>query len=94
MAQSPSFNRQIVLRSRPVGVPTHDNFHLVETDLPRVGPGQVLLRTLWLSLDPYMRGRMNAGPSYAPAVELGHPMVGGTVSRIELSNHAGFAVGD
>lgn len=94
MPQSPSFNRQIVLHSRPVGVPTHDNFHLVETDLPRVGPGQVLLRTLWLSLDPYMRGRMNAGPSYAPAVELGHPMVGGTVSRIELSNHAGFAVGD
>jgi len=94
MPQSASSNRQILLHSRPVGAPTPDNFQLVETDLPTVRPGQILLRTLWLSLDPYMRGRMNAGPSYAPAVELNHPMVGGTVARVEVSNNPAFRVGD
>jgi NADPH-dependent curcumin reductase len=54
-------NSQILLASRPRGEPTPDNFRLVETDVPQPGPGQMLLRTIYLSLDPYMRGRMNAG---------------------------------
>ena len=56
-------NRQILLASRPEGEPTPENFRLVEVEVPQPGPGQMLLRTLYLSLDPYMRGRMNAGPS-------------------------------
>ncbi len=94
MNQSPLINRQIVLRSRPHGAPTAEHFQLVETAVPTVGEGQVLLRTLYLSLDPYMRGRMNDGPSYAAPVELGQPMVGGTVARVEVSKNAGWKVGD
>ena len=73
-------NRQIVLAARPQGEPKESDFRLVETPVPEPGPGQMLLRTLYLSLDPYMRGRMNAGPSYAPPVEIGQVMGGGTVS--------------
>ena len=79
MPQSKTANRQIVLNSRPVGAPTPDNFRTESADVPT--PGAVLLRTVWLSLDPYMRGRMSDAPSYAPPAELGQPMVGGTVSR-------------
>ena len=61
-------NRQILLASRPTGEPTPDNFRLVEAEVPEPGPGQMLLRTIFLSLDPYMRGRMDAGPSDAKAV--------------------------
>ena len=64
-------NRRIVLASRPAGKPSHDNLRLETVDLPALGDGEVLLKTLYLSLDPYMRGRMNAGPSYAPSVGLG-----------------------
>src|ERR1022692_2049282 len=67
-------NRQIVLASLPSGEPTPDNFRLVETEVPELGSGQMLLRTIYLSLDPYMRGRMNAGPSYAKPVEVGDVM--------------------
>jgi len=94
MNQTPSVNRQIVLRSRPHGAPTAENFQLVEAALPPVADGQVLLRTLFLSLDPYMRGRMNDGPSYAAAVAVGQPMVGGTVARVEVSKNTAWAVGD
>jgi NADPH-dependent curcumin reductase len=63
--REPTKNHQILLSSRPSGEPSQDNFQLTETEVPKAGPGQMLLRTIYLSLDPYMRGRMNAGPSYA-----------------------------
>lgn len=87
-------NRQIVLAARPQGEPKESDFRLVETPIPEPGPGQMRVRTLYLSLDPYMRGRMNAGPSYAPPVEIGQVMGGGTISRVEASNVAGFQSGD
>ncbi|MGU4703889.1 NADP-dependent oxidoreductase, partial [Burkholderia cepacia] len=94
MPQSKTANRQIILNSRPVGAPTPDNFRAETSDVPVPGPGQVLLRTVWLSLDPYMRGRMSDAPSYAPPAELGQPMVGGTVSRVVSSNLPAFREGD
>ena len=87
-------NRQILLKSRPSGAPSAADFALVEGPVPTPGAGEVLLRTRYLSLDPYMRGRMNDGPSYAAPAELDKPMVGGTVSEVVASNHPGFAVGD
>ena len=87
-------NRQIQLRSRPEGFPTEADFRMVEAPAPDPAPGQMLVRTIYLSLDPYMRGRMNAGPSYAPAVELGGVMPGGTVGQVAASRHDGFAEGD
>jgi len=87
-------NRQIVLHSRPQGEPTADDFRLIERELPAPAEGQILLRTIYLSIDPYMRGRMNEGPSYAPPVAIGQVMVGGTVSRVMRSHHPAFRVGD
>ena len=75
-------NRRIVLAARPAGDPADTDFRLEEIDIPSPGDGQVLLRTLYLSLDPYMRGRMNAGPSYAPPVQIGEVMEGGTVNEV------------
>jgi len=86
--------RRIVLASRPTGEPTPQNFRSEDVPLPKPGPGQVLLRTLWLSLDPYMRGRMSEGPSYAAPVGIGETMVGGTVNEVIASNNPDFAVGD
>ena len=94
MTPSSIVNRRIVLQSRPVGAPTTDNFRLEETPVAAPESGQVLLRTLYLSLDPYMRGRMSDGPSYAAPVAIGGVMVGSTVSRVEASAHAGFEPGD
>jgi NADPH-dependent curcumin reductase CurA len=88
------FNRRILLQARPRGAPTINDFSLVEAPVPEPKSGQLLLRTLFLSLDPYMRGRMNAGKSYAAPVELGEVMVGGTVSRVEISHHPDYQVGD
>jgi len=90
----PLKNRQVLLASRPVGEPTLDNFRLVEAEAPQPGPGQMLLRTIYLSLDPYMRGRMNAGPSYAKAVEVGEVMEGRAVSEVVESNIPRYQVGD
>jgi len=87
-------NRQIVLASRPEGEPRPENFRLVESDLGTAGEGQLLLKTLWLSLDPYMRGRISAAKSYARGVEPGEVMVGGTVSEVVASNNPRFAAGD
>jgi len=91
---TPIVNHRIVLNSRPVGAPTPDNFRLEENSLPAPAAGQLLLRTLYLSLDPYMRGRMSDAPSYAAPVALGEVMVGGTVSRVEASHHPDFKTGD
>jgi NADPH-dependent curcumin reductase len=87
-------NRQIVLAARPHGEPKESDFKLVETPVPEPGPGQLLLRTLYLSLDPYMRGRMSAGPSYAPPTDIGAVMGGGTVCQVEASAVQGLEAGD
>jgi NADPH-dependent curcumin reductase CurA len=87
-------NRQVVLVSRPQGEPSEANFTLVEAPAPEPGPGQFLARTIYLSLDPYMRGRMDARESYAKPAELGKPMVGSTVGQVVRSNHPGFAEGE
>jgi NADPH-dependent curcumin reductase CurA len=94
MSQSPDVNRRIALNARPLGAPTATDFLMLREPVPSPNPGEVLLRTLYLSLDPYMRGRMSDGPSYAAPVALGDVMVGGTVSRVEVSLHPDFKVGD
>src|SRR5262244_2551978 len=87
-------NHQILLKSRPDGPPSLDNFELVEKPIPAPGEGEVLMRTLYLSLDPYMRGRMSAAKSYAKPAAVGEPMVGGTVGEIIQLRNPKFAVGD
>src|SRR5262245_15352228 len=87
-------NLEVRLASRPTGWVTEDNFAIVESELPAVGEGQLLVKNLWLSLDPYMRGRMNDIKSYAPKVELGQVMVGGTVGEVVESRHPKLAVGE
>jgi NADPH-dependent curcumin reductase CurA len=89
-----SVNRQIILKSRPVGEPGEGNFALVESPIPEPGEGQFLARTIYLSLDPYMRGRMDARESYAKPAEIGQPMVGATVGQVVRSNHPGFVERD
>jgi len=87
-------NRRIVLAARPVGEPKDENFRLEETNIPAPAEGQALLRTIYLSLDPYQRGRMNAGPSYAPRVEVGQVMEGGAASEVLESKAAELRPGD
>lgn len=88
-------NRQILLVSRPEGEPTTANFKLVESPVPaELADGQVLVRNRWLSLDPYMRGRMNEGKSYAQPQPLNEVMIGGTAGEVVASRNANFAVGD
>ena len=94
MPQTGIVNRQFVLSERPKGEPDSKTVSLIETPLPVAGAGQMLLRTEYLSLDPYMRSRMSDAPSYAPPVELGGVMVGGTVSQVVESGVDGFAPGD
>lgn len=87
-------NRRIVLASRPAGAPQLSNFRLEQSPVPELEDGELLLRTLWLSLDPYMRGRMSAAQSYAKPVGVGDTMVGGTVSEVIASKHPQFLPGD
>ena len=87
-------NQRIVLASRPVGAPTKQDFRLETVTQPQPGEGEVLLRTIYLSLDPYMRGRMSDAKSYADPVALNAVMVGGTVCQVEVSHHPDFAVGE
>jgi len=89
-----SAHRQVRLASHPQGVPTLDNFEIVEQAVPDVPEGRMLCRTIYLSLDPYMRGRMNPGPSYARGVAIGEVMVGGTVAEVVESKVDGFEPGD
>ena len=86
--------RRVVLAARPVGEPKPSDFRVEEIAVPAPGAGQLLLRTRWLSLDPYMRGRMSDAPSYAKPVGIGEVMEGGTVSEVVASNVARFAKGD
>ena len=85
---------RIVLAKRPQGAPKSGDFRLENSEIEAPGDGEVLLRTLWLSLDPYMRGRMSDGPSYAEPVAIGAVMGAQTVARVEASHHPGFGVGD
>jgi NADPH-dependent curcumin reductase CurA len=87
-------NRRIVLASRPQGAASASNFRLEEVPVPALQPGQMLVRNHWLSLDPYMRGRMNEGRSYAASQALGDVMVGGTAGEVVESLNPAFAAGD
>lgn len=86
--------RAWTLKSRPQGMPDHGNFELVDLDLPALGDGQIRVRNHWLSVDPYMRGRMNDMKSYVPPFQLGQPMEGGAVGEVVESKADGFAPGD
>ena len=90
----PQHTREIHLAARPVGEPKPSDFRLVETDLPDPGPGEVLVRNTWMSVDPYMRGRMNATRSYAPPYEVDAPMYGGAVGEVLASRDDRFSAGD
>ena len=87
-------SREIRLRSRPLGAPEPSNFELVEVELPAPGPEQVVVRNAYMSVDPYMRGRMNEGPSYAASFALGEALQGGAVGTVVESRSDAFARGD
>lgn len=94
MTQSNTRNRKFVLAQRPRGEPDNNTLRLETDDLPIPSEGQMLLRNEYLSLDPYMRGRMSDAPSYAAPVEIGEVMIGGTVAQVESSGVDAFAKGD
>ncbi|MBI3094807.1 MAG: NADP-dependent oxidoreductase [Rhodocyclales bacterium] len=87
-------NQKIVLANRPTAWVEESNFRLEEADIPEPGPNQVLVKNHWLSLDPYMRGRMSDAKSYATPVQIGEVMVGGAAGEVLKSNHPKFAAGD
>ncbi len=87
-------NKQVLLASRPKGAVTTDNFRIVECPVATPGPGEVLVKNEWLSLDPYMRGRMSDAKSYAPSVQVDAIMVGQTVGEVVESHDAAFQPGD
>jgi len=90
----PETHLEIHLQSRPRGVPTKENFEAVEVDVPSIGDGEILVQNEWISVDPYMRGRMNVSDSYVPPFGLGEAMDGGCVGTVVQSNHGSFSVGD
>lgn len=94
MPQTTQNNRRIVLAARPEGAPEPDDFRLEREPVPEPEDGEVLLRTVFLSLDPYMRARMSDAPSYADPVAVGDLMVGSTVCRVEASQHPDYTAGD
>src|SRR5437660_12228310 len=83
--------RGIRRAARPVGAPRESDFQLVETSLPDPGEGELLVRNLYMSVDPYMRGRMNDVKSYTPPFKLGEALEGGAIGRVERSRNAGFS---
>jgi hypothetical protein len=87
-------SREIRLKSRPTGLPEASNFEVAAVDLPEPGDGEVLVRNDWMSVDPYMRGRMYDRPSYVPPFQLGQPLQGGAVGTVVKSNDARFNPGD
>ena len=87
-------SREIRLKSRPRGVPTADNFELATVTLPDLAPGEVQVRNKWMTVDPYMRGRMNDVQSYSPPFQLGEAMQGGAVGEVVASNDPAFKAGD
>jgi NADPH-dependent curcumin reductase CurA len=86
--------REIRLKSRPSGLPTHDNFELASVELGAPGPGEIQVQNLWMTVDPYMRGRMNDVKSYAPPFQLGKVMDGGAIGQVVASNDPALKVGD
>ena len=94
MSQNRKVNRRIVLNARPTGYPTKTSFRIDELVIPTPSAGEVLLRSIYLSLDPYMRGRMSDAPSYAPPIAIDEVMVGGTVSCVEASLNQDYKPGD
>jgi NADPH-dependent curcumin reductase CurA len=89
-----ALNKQVLLASRPQGSVTEDNFRIVEVPVGKPGPGEVLVKNEWLSLDPYMRGRMSDAKSYAKSAEIGEVMVGQTVGEVVESRDPNFKPGD
>ena len=87
-------NKRVLLASRPVAAVTESNFRVDEAPVPKPAEGEVLVRNLWLSLDPYMRGRMSDAKSYVKGVDIGEVMVGQTVGEVVESRHAALKVGD
>ena len=95
MSQSETKNRRVVLAARPTGAPAPANFRVETSAVPQPADGEVLLRTLYLSLDPYMRGMMNeVAPVYTRSIALGEAMAGATVNRVVASKHSKFHAGD
>ncbi|AJR00402.1 MULTISPECIES: NADP-dependent oxidoreductase [Hafnia] len=94
MSISSRINRRYVLAQRPQGMPSDQDFRLEKVAQPEPEQGQVLLRTLYLSLDPYVRGRLDDAPSYSPPLAIGDVICGGTVCRVEQSQHPDYQVGD
>jgi len=90
----PAINKQITLAARPSGMPKPSDFKLVESPVPDPGPGEFLVRTLYVSVDPYMRGRMNDVKSYAPPVQIGEVMGAGAVGKVVASQNPKFQAGD
>lgn len=88
--QIPATSREWHLTSRPVGWPKPEDFQLAEVEIPQPGPGQVLVKNLYVSVDPYMRGRMSAAKSYVAPYELGKAMQGGAVGAVVASNDEGW----
>lgn len=87
-------SREIRLKSRPVGMPEASNFELATVELPQPGAGEVLVRNAWMSVDPYMRGRMYDRPSYVPPFQIGQALQGGAVGKVVTSNDPKFQPGD
>jgi NADPH-dependent curcumin reductase CurA len=89
-----TINRQILMKTRPVGMPTLENFEIVESNIPEARHGEVLIKILWLSLDPYMRGRMSKAKSYAASINEGDLIVGGAVGEVINSHTPEYKKGD
>lgn len=94
MTPPPATHRRVVLAERPPAEPRETDFRVETVPMPTPGPGQVLVRVIYLSLDPYMRGRMRAEKSYAPPIAIGETMVGGTIGEVVRSEHPSFNAGD
>jgi hypothetical protein len=89
-----NLRRSVVLKRRPRGEPTRDDFAIIEDAIPTAGPGQVVTRTIWLSIDPYMRGRLREEQTYAVAIQIGEVMTGETVGEVVASANPDFVPGD
>jgi NADPH-dependent curcumin reductase CurA len=89
-----TMNKQVLLASRPTGEPSPENFDIVQSPMPEAGEGEIVVRTIYLSIDPYMRGRMDDAKSYAASVQIGDVMTGGVVGQIVQSRNPNFPEGD
>jgi len=94
MSANLTTRRSVVLKRRPRGEPSASDFELQEDAIPTPGPGEIVTRTIWLSIDPYMRGRLREEQTYAVAIQIGEVMTGETVGEVVASNHPGFTAGD